>query len=133
MRANGVTTLGTNGFVFKPGGLNSGGCDGSGNFYCFDNLTIPPTPLTPFSTQPIVIGFEATLLQGDTWSNYVTSFKIDWVGSANNYDLVSRGIPVNTTCPDCVINPVIVDAPEPLSIAVLGMGLIGLAAARRRV
>ena len=32
-----------------------------------------------------------------------------------------------------VVVPTVVDAPEPLSIAVLGMGLIGLAAARRRV
>src|SRR5262245_22958272 len=37
------------GFNFIVGGLNSSGCDGSGNFYCFDNTAIPPTPATPFA------------------------------------------------------------------------------------
>jgi hypothetical protein len=80
---------------------------------------------------PIVIGFEATLTSG-SWANYTTALKIDWVGSQNNYSLVSEEIPVNTTCPDCVINPVIVDTPEPMTLAVLGTGLAGLAVVRRR-
>src|SRR5690242_13407363 len=35
------------GFVLVNGGLNSSGCDGNGNFYCFDNPSIPPTPANP--------------------------------------------------------------------------------------
>ncbi len=132
-RIDGVTTLGTNGWVFVGGGLNSSGCNQTGNFFCFDNTAIPPTPGTALSTNPIVLGFEATLLAGQSWDNYAPSFKIDWVGSAQNYSLVSKDIPVNETCPDCVINPVvIVPAPEPASLALLGAGVLGLAAIRRR-
>jgi hypothetical protein len=131
VRVGGVTTLGANGFNFVPGGLASSGCDGSGGFYCFDNTLIPPTPVGLLSG-PIVIGFEATLTSG-SWANYTTALKIDWVGSQNNYSLVSEEIPVNAVCPDCVINPVvIVPAPEPFSIALLGVGLTGLAVVRRR-
>jgi len=35
-------------------------------------------------------------------------------------------------CTDCSITPVIIDAPEPASMAMLGMGMVGLAAARKR-
>lgn len=37
-----------------------------------------------------------------------------------------------TITPDVDINPVIVDTPEPVSMALLGSGLVGLAVARRR-
>jgi hypothetical protein len=38
-----------------------------------------------------------------------------------------------SSCDDgCVINPVIVDTPEPAAMAVLGVGFAGMVAARRR-
>jgi hypothetical protein len=134
---NGNLSLGTNSFVFKDGGLNSGGCNLTGNFFCFDNTAIgnggaAPQPTVAITGSTVVIGFEATLLPGGSWANFATDLKIDWVGNQNNYSLVSLAIPVNTTCPDCVINPTLVDAPEPASMALLGVGVLGVLAARRR-
>jgi hypothetical protein len=100
------------------------------NFFCFDNQGAAPN--TALTGSVAVIGFEATLLNGQSWAGFAPSFKIDWTGSENNYSLVSKDIPVNTQCPDCVINPVIVDTPEPATLAVLGMGLLGLGVAKRR-
>jgi hypothetical protein len=128
---NGNVTLGSAGFTFVPGGLASSGCDGSGGFFCFDNTAIPPIPLSPLITGPVTLVFSATLTTG-TWAGYTTALKIDWVGSEKNYSLVSEEIPVNTTCPDCQITPVIVDTPEPMTLAVLGVGLLGLGVVRRR-
>jgi hypothetical protein len=125
-------------WVFKNGGLNSTGCNSTGNFFCFDNTAIDQNsnpqiiPTALLGTTPIVIGFEATLLPGDSWANYSTALKINWVGTQQNYSLVSEDIPINTSCPDCVINPVIVATPEPMSIALLGLGLLGTVAFGRR-
>ena len=41
------------GFVFVDGGLNSTGCNGSGNFFCFDNTSIPPTPGSPLPVDSV--------------------------------------------------------------------------------
>jgi hypothetical protein len=118
------------GFNFVLGGLNSAGCDGSGNFFCFDNASIPPTPATLLSGD-ITMTFDVTLGAGGSWAGYTTAFKIDWVGTQNNYSLVSEPIPVNTggTPP-----PPPPPAPEPASLTLLGVGLLGTAAfaARRR-
>jgi hypothetical protein len=135
---DGALTINPSNWVFKNGGLNSTGCNSTGNFFCFDNTAIDQNsnpqiiPTTPLGTTQIVIGFEATLLPGDSWADYSTALKINWVGTANNYSLVSEDIPVNMTCPNCVINPTVVDASEPYSIALLGFGLLGTLAAVRR-
>lgn len=76
------------GFSFMEGGQNSKGCNGSGNFFCFAD--IPPTPfslLPANSTLDFV--FNVTISAG-SFAGYVPDFKIDWVGTKNNYDLVSQ-------------------------------------------
>jgi hypothetical protein len=110
------------GYTFVNGGLNSSGCDGSGNFYCFDNTSIPPTPSTPYPVNSSLnLTFDVTLSSGN-FAGYVPDFKIDWVGSKNNYDLVSLPLP---------LSPTPIPAPEPASLALLGVGLIGLGYTRR--
>jgi hypothetical protein len=110
------------GFSFSLGGIGSTGCDGNGNFFCFDNTAIPPTPTTLLSG-PLSFMFDVTANTSGVWDNYTTDLKIDWVGTQNNYDLVSLPIPVNHG-----------GVPEPATWAMmlLGFGGIGMAMRRRR-
>jgi len=130
---NNVVTAGTNGYVFQAGGLNSGGCNGTGDFFCFQSPLSPPGTLL---TGPVVIAFQETRDSGN-WNTYAASaphLKIDWIGSQNNYDLFSQEVLVQTTCPNCTPTPFDVDpVAEPTTLAILGIGLIGLAVVRRSV
>jgi len=133
----GTVTGGTlAGFNFVAGGLSSGGCNGSGNFFCFDNPSIPPTPTTPLSGL-LTFNFSATANTAGVWTSYkLPDFKIDWVGSKNNYDLVSLGIPVNN-CTDVSCRPPNPEGdavPEPATWAMMlvGFGLVGGAMRRRK-
>jgi MYXO-CTERM domain-containing protein len=77
--------------------------------------------------------FDVTIAAGNSWANAWDAYapdgphlKIDWVGSQNNYDLVSAAVGVTTSTP--------VPAPGN-TLGLLGLGLIGIVGAvgwRRR-
>jgi hypothetical protein len=67
--------------------------------------------------------FSVTSDTAGSWANYATpDFKIDWVGSKKNYDLVSLAIPVNNGVPE----------PATWAMMLVGFGGIGMAMRRRR-
>jgi hypothetical protein len=110
------------GFSFVDGGLNAGGCNGSGNFFCFDG----PTPVGPAlpANSTLDFAFSVTLSSGNflTWA---PGFKINWEGTKNNYDLVS--LPITITS---VPSP-IVGAGLPALMMACG-GLLALGRRRRQ-
>jgi len=118
----GWTVTPPSGFSLMPGGLNSGGCDGSGSkFFCFSANTTPPT--TPALAANSSLSFMFSI-SGSGLSSWTPDFKINWIGSNNNYDLVSKAIPITPGGGSSV--------PEPASLGLLGLGLAGLGLARRK-
>jgi hypothetical protein len=113
----GTITSGTSsGFTFMTGGLNSTGCDGSGNFFCFSNSGYNPGSPMPSS---LSLNFSITSDTVGSFANYTPDFKIDWTGSQRNYDLVSQPIPVG-------------GVPEPGTWGLMLLGFAGVGVAMRR-
>jgi hypothetical protein len=122
----------SSGFTFQTGGLNSSGCDGSGNFFCFANTSaVFASPLPSAGS----LLFSVTSDTVGSWANWTPDFKIDWTGSKNNYDLVSKAIPLNNcTGEGCPTPTPFGSVPEPATWAMMlvGFGGIGMALRRRR-
>jgi hypothetical protein len=95
-------SAGTVSFSFAPGGLNSGGCDGSGGFFCFTTPTTPPTTPAMAANSQLDFLFSVTVSSG-TLATWTPHFKIDWVGSQKNYDLVSLPITITNTVPAPIV------------------------------
>lgn len=127
---NGVTLTGTSAFgTFQSGGLDANGCNGNGGFFCFNGpATNTSPPLAANSSQ--IITFSLMLASG-TFADWDPSFKIDWLGSQNNYDLVSKDIDINN-----LVNPPPPppppEVPLPGAVYLFGTGLAGLWALQRR-
>jgi len=110
----------SSGFTFLAGGLNATGCNGTGNFFCFDN-TGYTLVLGPGGTTSI--NFAVTSNAAGSWNNYAGDFKINWLGSENNYNLVSQIITSHGAVPE----------PATWAMMLVGFGGIGMAMRRRKV
>ena len=109
------------GWTLKSGGLSSGGCDSKGNFFCFENPS-PMSSLLPANSS-LTYRFSVSVASAADFASWDQHFKINWVGTKKNYDLISLALPLGTT--------IVLAAPEPGSLALLALGAVALGLAMR--
>jgi hypothetical protein len=98
----------------SAGGMDSGGCNGHGNFFCFDGVHNAVSG----STMSLDFTITATSFVG-----YDPHLKVDWDGRKRNYDLVSK---------DFVLSTPPVPEPETYAMMLAGLGAMGFIARRRQ-
>jgi hypothetical protein len=118
---NFVLATAPTGFKESLGGLNSSGCNTTGNFYCFTALATPTAPALPADSSLQYV-FTVTTSAAGSFSGYVPDLKINWVGTNNNYDLVSQPI-----------TPTAVPLPAAAWLLLSGIAGMGAMARRRRL
>lgn len=116
-------------FTFDAGGLNSSGCDSHGNFFCFKATTPPPSsPALPYDSALSFV-FDVTLSSG-SFTGWTPDFKIDWVGSQNNYNLVSQQIVPSLTTGGGQVG--VTPIPATLPLYASGLGALALLLFRQK-
>ena len=113
-----VVTGTMTGFTFMTGGLNSMGCNSTGNFFCFKANTAPTAPALAANSE-LKLTFDLTVTNASDFAGYNPDFKIQWLGGNSKYDLVSQ-----TLTPTAV--------PLPATLPLLLVGIAGLGFMRRR-
>lgn len=106
------------GFTFMTGGLNSMGCNGKGNFYCFKAQKQPAPPALPANSE-LTFTFDITAKSASDWTGYNPDFKIDWLGTNNNYNLISLPL-----------TPTVVPLPATLPLLLGGIAALGFSSRR---
>jgi hypothetical protein len=123
------TTLTANGTAFTGGGINAGGCDGSGfgtNGFCFD--LDPPVAV---SSSALSFDIKVTGTTFNLSSTSLPDLKIDWANTTTDTDtpgapddadpklgsLFSANIPVGVVVPE----------PATWAMMLIGVGAIGAA------
>lgn len=116
------------GFDLVAGGLNSGGCDGAGSFFCFYAQTTPAnSPALPTGST-LSYSFSLTASSAAALSSWDPAFKINWVGNQNNYNLVSQNLhPTPAAAPE--IDPGTAAA----ALTFLAGGFAALGGRRRKI